>query len=354
MPRANKGIRLEYYQPKGYTSERWTAYWYENGRKRERASSITDSGQSDKAHEWFADFLAKRTRPSGPLTPDQMTVAQALDYYGTEHAPHTVDPKRTGYAIKALLAYWKESLVSAVKGNTCRGYIRHRERLGKKPGTIRVELGRLSAALKYCKKEGYLTEAPEVTLPEKPQPKDRWLTRSQVANILNEARKEPKARLHLSLWLLIALYTGHRKTAILTLQWQPNIAGGHVDLERGIIDFNPQGAPRTKKRRSTIPIPRRLMTFLKLARKRTGRYVIEYEGHPVKNIKRSFATACKNAGVDEVSPHVLRHTACTWMMHRGVKVERAAEWVGMSEPTFRAIYWHHHPDYMQEAREAWD
>ena len=305
-----------------------------------------------------------------------MTVRQALDYYGAEHAPQTSDPARIGHAIEALIAYWGDSPISAVRGETCRAYMRQRKRQQGNnkpnakpiaPATIRKELGTMNSAFKHCFREGYLTAYPGVWLPEKTPGRQRWLTRVELAAMIRAARREPKARLHLPTYLLLAIYTVHRLGAVLSLQWQPNTAGGWIDLERGIIDFNPVGKARTNKRRSIIPIPNRLWRHLRYVRKRTNTHPIEVDGKPIVSIKKTFRTACRNAdvggkakragvpakGLKDVVRHTLRHTGCTWMMHRGVPIWQAAEWAGMSEETFRDIYAHHHPDYLKEARAAW-
>jgi integrase len=62
----------------------------------------------------------------------------------------------------------------------------------------------------------YLTTAPIVTLPKRPASKERWLTRDEAARLLRAVRAEPKAR-HLTRLILIAIYTGTRKDAILRL-----------------------------------------------------------------------------------------------------------------------------------------
>src|SRR5215211_4895311 len=49
--------------------------------------------------------------------------------------------------------------------------------------------------------------------------RDRWLTRKEAAALLRAARQEPKVRLHLPLFILMALYTGQRKDALLSLRW---------------------------------------------------------------------------------------------------------------------------------------
>ena len=45
------------------------------------------------------------------------------------------------------------------------------------------------------------------------------LTEREAAALLRTALREPRVRLHLPLFILIGLYTGSRKEAILTLRW---------------------------------------------------------------------------------------------------------------------------------------
>jgi integrase len=152
------------------------------------------------------------------------------------------------------------------------------------------------------------------------------------------------------LFILIGLYTGARKGAILELRWL------QVDLERGRIDFNPPGRKRTSKGRPVIPIPRGLLWFLKSARKRGGDmgYVVNRDGAPVGDIKRGFATACDKAGLDDVTPHTLRHTAGTWMAQAGVPMWEIAGYLGHSHERTSELYSHHHADHLSRAREALD
>jgi integrase len=288
-----------------------------------------------------------------------MTIATALGIYGQQHAPTTADPARIAYSIEPLLAWWSDRPVSYIKGETCRAYdrSRYRTRLDKDgnsvrekiaPGTTRRELQTLGAALAYCVKEGHLTHAPTVTLPEKPAPKERWLTRQEAAALIRAARHDSRAEPHLPLFILIGLYTGARRSAILSLQWFPNMAGGHVDLERGRIDFNAIGRRQTKKRRPTIPIPARLLTMLRYARRRSNRqYVLEYGGSPILNIRHSFATAVRRAKLGAVTPHTLRHTAATWLMQSGAEKFDAAGFLGMEMETLERVYAKHHPDHLR-------
>ena len=349
MPRPNKGPQLLLKSSRGSATKRYFIVWYDRGQRYERS---TGTDNRELAHRKFAEFLAEQTRrPGGPSHPDDITVASLLTLYGKEHAPHVADPARIGHCIKALLPYWGALPVSAIKAETCRAYTRDRQ---VSDGTVRRELACLRAAIGYAYREGYLLHAPAVTLPPRPDSRSRWLTREEAVRLLWAARSEPKSRLYLPLFILIGLLTAARRDAILTLQWQPNTQGGYVDLEHGFIDFAPVGRRQTKKRRTRIPIPRRLMVMLRLARQRTTQYVIEHNGKPVKLIRRSFASACKRAGLSDVVPHTLRHTSITWMVQGGVKLWDVADYAGITIEMISRVYGHHAPDHLHAAREALD
>jgi integrase len=150
------------------------------------------------------------------------------------------------------------------------------------------------------------------------------------------------------LFILLGLYTGRRKQAILSLRWP------QVDLEARVIDFESPGRERTKKRRGKVPIPAKLLPLLRRTRKRGSDlgYVLHINGKRIGNIKKGFAAACRRAGLKGVSPHTLRHTAATWIVQAGVPLWQAAGYLAMRQETLERVYGHHHPDFMREAAEA--
>jgi integrase len=82
-------------------------------------------------------------------------------------------------------------------------------------------------------------------------------------------------------------------------------------------------------------------------------YVLHIDGRPIGNIKKGFAAACRRAGIEDATPHTLRHTAATWIMQSGkVPTWEAAAFLGMTEKTLVAVYGHHSPDYMRAAADA--
>jgi integrase len=357
MPRPNTGPRLKRVDGRPYLY----IVWFEGGRERRRSTGTADGRAAEAV---LAAFLRERelsVRPAGPSRPSDYLIANALDLYGTLHAPHAADPKRIAYAMVPLLTYWGEQTVETITKQTCKGYTAWRKR---SDGTVRRELTTLRAALNFAKEEGRLTAVPHVELPARPEGRDRWLTHGEAARLLNAARTgRSDVRLYLPLFILIGLYTGARKDAILSLRWP------QVDLEAGRINFAPIGSRQTAKRKVVgQPIPRRLMTFLRLARKRGSDlgYVVHNSGERINDIggawdgnadnrgQGSFGGACKRAGLVDVSPHVLRHTCGTWMAQRGVPLHLIGGWLGHKDARTTQLYAHHHPDHMGEALRAAD
>ena len=83
-------------------------------------------------------------------------------------------------------------------------------------------------------------------------------------------------------------------------------------------------------------------------------YVIEWAGQPVKSIKRGFREAVKRAGLGaDVTPHVLRHTAASWMAEAGVPMSEIAAVLGHRDSrTTERIYAKMSPEYLQKAVRA--
>lgn len=351
MPRGrpNAGAKLVALKKKGWREPVWYIRWSEGGRSRELTTGTGDRATAEQVFgRWLVERAsAKPAATTGPRYPAEITIADVLALYGEKHVPTILGQHRIGNAIQQLLAWWGDRRVDAIRPETCKQYRRFRLDAGRKDNTIRVELTVLRAALHWTEKNGYLISAPYVELPPPPPGRDRWLTKSEAARLLWEARKEPSARLHLPLFILIALYTGARAGAIYGLRWS------QVDLVNGRIDFNEPGRARTNKRRAVIPIPRKLLGHLLRAhRHATSPLVISWRGKPVHDVRRSFSEACKRAGLTGVVRHTLRHSAATWMAQAGVPMHEIAGWLGQTTATTTERYAHHHSDYMQAALRA--
>lgn len=272
-------------------------------------------------------------------------MSQVLLDYGLARSGEIVAPVRLGYALAALTRFFQGSYVSEVTKQSCAAYCSWR---ALSPGTVRRDLGVLRAAINFAHASGKLTRSSTVFMPPPPAPRTRWLTRSEAAKLIKSAMSEPRVRLHLPLFLVIGLYTGQRKEAILSLRWSA------VDFENNRIDFAIPGRVLTKKRRSHIQIPPRLLPHLRNARKRgtPDGYVVNENGQGIGDIKKGFASACRRAGLAGVTPHSLRHTCATWLMQSGVSKWEAAGFLSMSVDLLERCYGHHHPSHFADAANS--
>lgn len=351
MPRPNRGAYLKWIEERGG----YYIQWYEQGRPRKRATGTRDVRQAEQA---LAEFIQSRhdQRLSGPSEPGQLLVTDALAFYVQHHADTVADPVRIKQAVKALVPFWAGVMVDGVTRLTCQRYQKQR---AKAVATVRRELTTLRAAINYGVSEGILTRPVPVWLPDKPDGKERWLTRSEAARLLNESRTgRSDVRLYLPLFIVLAIYTGKRKQAILDLRWP------QVNLDKKLIDFRARSddgemAKRTNKRRGHQPIPDRLMTFLRLAHQRRTSdlgYVIHDKGRRILDIgdgrNGSFGTVIKRAGLTGVTPHTLRHTCGTWLAQKGVPLGKIGFWLDHSDARTTELYAHHSPDFQGEVLSA--
>lgn len=262
--------------------------------------------------------------------------------YAREHLPHTRASKNAAYQIASLSAWWVGKRTPDVTARNCRAYAAERT-----PAAARRDLETLRAAIRYWHREyGPLPSVPVVVMPPKPEPRERWLTRSEAARLLWAARRTQ----HLRRFIILGLYTGSRPGTILRLQWE------QIDLAAGVMARRaPRQADNARKRAPRVRLGKRLLSHLRRWRRLDSpetKYLCHYDGRPVRKLRRSFPGVAKRAGVRDVTPHTLRHTRTTWLMQAGVDRFEAAGSLGMTVETLERVYGHHHPDWQRRAAEV--
>lgn len=271
-----------------------------------------------------------------------VTVGEVLVYYGECKITQLAAGDRQLYAIQALSKYWGNRRVSQVDRFSCQEYAKSRK---VKPSTVRRELGTLRAALNLAALDSKIASAPGLELPPESPPKDRWLTRSEVAKLLWHASP------HVRRFILIAVYSGRRKSAIMALRWVPSIDCGWVDLNRGRIEFLGKGKTETTKRKGAIRMPRQLRVAVSTWSDGNPN-VVHYKGQRIREIKKGIAGAAERAGIEGVTPHVLKHTAITWAFINGMSLDDAVDYFATSRHTIEKVYRAYHPDFQSRAVEA--
>lgn len=290
--------------------------------------------------------------------------------YLTDKAPSHARPKETAQRAGALLDWWGDKALSEITGANCRAYTRSREgqswKSAKKVVKLvssaapRRELEDLRSAVNYHRKEGLCRHVVEVTLPEKPQAREAWLDRSSAARLIWAAwRSRDKLTgrrmgQHTARFILVGLYTGTRSSAVCGAAIRPTIGKAYVDLERGVFHRKPSRAKETKKRRPPARLSGRLLAHLRRWERKgiSSAYVVEWNGLPVSSVRKGFASARIAAKLEaDITPHILRHTAATWLMQAGADLWEAAGLIGMTTEQLERGYAHHHPDFQVNAAE---
>lgn len=318
--------------------------------------------EAQAAEGKLAEYIASRYRPQRSSRSAEVTIGDVVIVYGEEKAPSTARPKETMAMLDRVNDFFGELTITELRGQLFRDYADDRGN----EGGARRDLEVLRAAINYYHAENTLDMVPKVTLPAKGEPRQRWLTRSEVAKLIRAARsKSCNRHRHLVRLILIGLYTGTRLSAILNLQWIPNTDGGHVDLDRGVIYRRAEGEKVAhNKRRTPVKIPPRLLRFLRYwkaadtttdqeGREVMIRFVSHFEGKKITKPHKAFRTVRTAAGLaTDVTPHVLRHTRATWLAQAGVDAHQAASSLGLTVEEYERTYAHASPDFQLAAANA--
>jgi integrase len=241
-------------------------------------------------------------------------------------------------AWKRLEPIFGDRLGTDINKDDCRDYARLRQRQGAALGTAKIELEYLRA----CVNLRYGRGNNRIWTPPASAPRDRYLTREELDTLLKHVETP-----HVRLFVILAVATAARMGAILELRWD------QVDFKHRRIDFNPLGREQTNKRRPVVPLNDRAYTALEeAARGALTDYVIEWDGKPVKSIKKAIRMASARSGV-RCSPHVFRHTAGVWMAQADVPMQKIAQFMGhTSTRVTERTYARYSPSFMKDAAAA--
>jgi integrase len=379
------------------------ALWVILHRGKQVRSTGCSANEGEAALQALADYKAEIARPGAVRKnrpADEVLVADALSRYLQVKEPLVARGEELAQRVTTLLEWWGERTLADIDRVTCGEYVASRvgtpwkahARLGtgasgkparrghSKPPKARVvteggarrELEDLRAAVNMAIGDGLTREIVKVTLPGKSAPRDRWLTKKEAAGLVMRAWRKKEIQKgvvtdrhcarHLARYLVVALRSGTRSGAVCSASFIPEIGRSWIELGRDDHDRPTAKFHRLalgqkekgNKRYPTVPLPSQLAAQLWRWHHVDGqRYVVEWNGKPVKTTKRAFANLCYEMGFgDDVVRHSLRHTAATWGMQAGVPVAELAGYLGMSTQTLERTYGHHSPDHMEEAKAA--
>lgn len=279
----------------------------------------------------------------------RLTIGQALIIYEKARAGAVVSEDRMRRAARRLRRQIGQvnARDAAATARAVQRYTAKRRAEGVANGTIARDLIVLRAALRKLWKDGRLKHQPYVAVPSRAASRQRWLTPAE-ARLLIDAIEDPETELFAQL----ALRTGARLSAICELTWD------RVDLEGLEIDYavpSDPWAPR-RKHRAIVPITRRMSKLLRQARRRRHNdddpRVVPLS---TTTVTRHLRLAAETAGLEGVSPHVLRHTAATWLLgeRSDIPLVQASRMIGhRSVAVTEQVYGHLVARHLRGAADA--
>lgn len=137
-----------------------------------------------------------------------------------------------------------------------------------------------------------------------------------------------------------AIFTGLRKGDLLNLRWSD------VNLERGFLVY------REQKKREKLGfkyLNSDMIALLMDIPKGESEYIfLGPDGKPLKDIKRSFHTALRKAGIKDFRWHDLRHTSASHLLMRGASLKAVQEHLGHTTIAMTQRYSHLSRDFQRE------
>jgi integrase len=328
----------------------WWASFVDASGKRVRRTTGTSNRREAKALEakWKLEaFKANQWGDEPERNFSELMVAY-LKVSAREKRSHDRDLVSVRHLRRAFGGRSLNTLVAV----DIRSYIASRREQGISPSTINKEIGVLSAALNWARRE-LDWDVPNPVLGRKlkePDGRVRWITRSEANALLNAASQEPKAA-HLVDLIRLGLHTGMRRGEMLGLEWR------RVDLREGLVYLEAENQKSGKF--GSVPLNKEACNaVLSRARFRAEHcpgspWVFAHkDGSRIQSVKNSFKSSCKRAGIQNFRIHDLRHTCAAWLVQAGVSIREVAELLRHADIRVTMRYAHLAPENIRVAVAA--
>ena len=252
--------------------------------------------------------------------------------------------KRKHIAAKHFLSFLKDKSIQSITTDQIENYQLQRKlelmamprNAGKREQdisfhSINIEITTLHHFFNFCMKKGYLDKNPTSGIKKLNElSRLKTLSDDDIDKLIHGATNKLTRDL-----ITFLIYTGCRKGEALNLKWDD------VDLQNDVIAIK---GTKTKYDRY-VPIHTQLKELLTgiernqislpassekhdFSAGKDDLYVFNKNGAKLTDFKRSFHTACKNAGVKDLRIHDLRHVFASKMVMNGTSLYITGELLG--------------------------
>jgi len=296
-----------------------------------------------------AELRGKTTRGETPVVPDKATFAEVAEqWYESKHRlrPYT----RRNYRAtldRILIPRFGPMKIATITPEHIASLIRDLEQSGLSPATIADYSKPLSGTLVYALRHRLINVNPcsLLTPDERPRPRDPkpdhvWndVEIDALVQAAERLSRQPEARYDYTPLLKTALTTGLRLGELLGLQWGDiDLRSGELHVRRQWTRMGEYAPPKTRAAVRRLPLSVDIVRYLS-EHKLESRYSNEDEpvfasrsGRPLAHRNatgRGFDGAAKQAGLEGVSFHSMRHAFASRMIDRGISSTVLAKLMG--------------------------
>lgn len=261
--------------------------------------------------ELFAEFIVaptrtKEKRPRSPVT------TKGYRYLFEEH-----------------LAEWQDRQVSRIDRNAIEAL---HNRIGKeRPYLANRVLSLLKAVFEFAVEQRLYGTNPAARLrPFQEEQRERFLQADELPRFFEALEAEPSEKVRD--FLKVALFTGQRRTNVLTMKWED------VNLTRATWSI-----PRTKSGKSlVVPLSSTAVEILtrRFASRTASPYVFpgRHDREHLRDPMRQWRGILERAGLPGLRIHDLRRTFGSWQTATGASLPVVGKSLGHARPETTAIY----------------
>ena len=215
-------------------------------------------------------------------------------------------------------------------------------REGLAPRSVARALSAVRGFYRFLLLDGHIKADPsaDIARPQGGQKLPRFLTQEEIERLLEAPDTTTPEGVRDRTLSELLYATGLRVTELVTLP------AGNVDVDSGVLHCFGKGS---KQRR--IPIGRSAVSWLLryeaarralLAGRESQRLFVGYLGRPLtrQNVWAMLKRAAEKAGLEGVTPHVLRHSVATHLLEHGADTRSVQAMLGHSDLATTQIYTH--------------
>lgn len=317
---------------KGTVFKRGNVYWYRLHIDGKRIQKTLDTSSRPEAYQRFSKIKEKLELGITPTALSSVSFSHLkkkyLSYAESTKAKSSV--VRDTSILKKMEEFFRNKSVPQINREMIEEYIQKQQTKKKKihAPTVNREVALMKHVFKKAEDWGFVKENPVRGMQMlKVQKKSiRYLSDNEIDEILKKAQ---------GIWraiVIMFLETGLRAGELSRLAWKD------IDVEKRILAVHQTKSYKPRY----IEISDRLLKVLESLPKDEAKvfpFGTDYVIHRVSKI-------CEDAGMEDVTCHVLRHTFASRLVMAGVNLRTVQALMGHSNITTTMVYSHLAPGYM--------